>query len=140
MNIWECAKVYLTFIGITCIIVIIAFILIIARFIVISCTRWWVEGASTTGLMHLITGKSSRVTQAGWEVTPSFAVLPDKVVRFLIEFHSFRFLGLGLPPLPADRSYFDMHGAIKNDEVLWILLYHSKNIQLNYITIVLLLL
>ncbi len=70
VNIWERAKVCITFIGIFCIIVIIA--TIIARSVVISCTHWWVEEASTTGLMPLITGKSSMVTQAGWEATPSF--------------------------------------------------------------------
>ena len=50
------------------------------------------------------------------------SVLPDKFARFLNEFHDFRFSGLDLPPLPADRSDFDVHGAIDNDQV-WILLY-----------------
>ena len=50
------------------------------------------------------------------------SVLPDKFARFLYEFHDFRFSGLDLPPLPADRSDFDAHGAIDNDQV-WILLY-----------------
>ena len=50
------------------------------------------------------------------------SVLPDKFARFLYEFHDFRFSGLDLPPLPADRSDFDVHGAINNDQV-WILLY-----------------
>ena len=50
------------------------------------------------------------------------SVLPDKFARFLYEFHDFRFSGLDLPPLPADRSDFDVHGAIDNDQV-WILLY-----------------
>jgi hypothetical protein len=58
----------------------------------------------------------------GW-LAPMLSVLPDKVARFLFQFHSFRFLGLDLPPLPADRSDFDVHGAIENDEV-WILDYH----------------
>ena len=49
-------------------------------------------------------------------------MLPDKFARFLYEFHDFRFSGLDLPPLPADRSDFDVHGAIDNDQV-WILLY-----------------
>ena len=50
------------------------------------------------------------------------SVLPDKFARFLYEFHDFRFSGLDLPPLPADRSDFDVHGAINNDKV-WILVY-----------------
>ena len=37
------------------------------------------------------------------------SVLPDKFARFLYEFHDFRFSGLDLPPLPADRSDFDVH-------------------------------
>ena len=47
---------------------------------------------------------------------------------FLYEFHDFRYSGLDLPPLPADRSDFDVHGAIDNDQV-WIFLYlfTSKN-------------
>jgi hypothetical protein len=40
------------------------------------------------------------------------SVLPDKFARFLYEFHDFLFSSLDLPPLPADRSYFDVHGAI----------------------------
>ncbi len=39
------------------------------------------------------------------------SVLPDK---FLYEFHYFRFESLDLPPLPADRSDFDVHGARGN--------------------------
>ena len=50
------------------------------------------------------------------------SVLPDKFARFLYEFNDFRYSGLDLPPLPADRSDFDVHGAIDNDQV-WILLY-----------------
>lgn len=45
------------------------------------------------------------------------SVLPDKMARFLYEFHDFRFSSLNLPPLPADRSDFDVHGAIDNDQV-----------------------
>ena len=47
------------------------------------------------------------------------SVLPDKFARFLYEFHDFRYSSLDLPPLPADRSDFDVHGAIDNDQV-WI--------------------
>jgi hypothetical protein len=45
------------------------------------------------------------------------SVLPDKFARFLYEFHDFRYCSLDLPPLPADRSDFDVHGAIDNDQV-----------------------
>jgi hypothetical protein len=45
------------------------------------------------------------------------SVLPDKFVRFLYEFHDFRLSSLDLPPLPADRSNFDVHGTIDNDQV-----------------------
>jgi hypothetical protein len=48
---------------------------------------------------------------------PIFSVLPDKFARFLYEFHDYRFLSLDLPPLPEDRSDFDVHEAIDNDQV-----------------------
>ncbi len=44
---------------------------------------------------------------------PIRAVLPDKFARFLYEFNAFRYASLDLLPLPADRSYFDMHGALQ---------------------------
>ena len=44
-------------------------------------------------------------------------MLPDKFARFLFEFHSVRFESLNLPPLPADRSNFDVHGALEDDKV-----------------------
>ena len=42
---------------------------------------------------------------------PILAYLPDKFARFLYEFHSYRFESLDLPPLPADSSDLDVHGA-----------------------------
>ena len=48
---------------------------------------------------------------------PILSVLPDKFARFLFEFHSHRFESLDLPPLPADRSDFDVHGALLDDKV-----------------------
>ncbi len=42
---------------------------------------------------------------------PILSVLPDKFARFLYELHDFRFSSLDLPPLPGDRSDFDVHGA-----------------------------
>ena len=48
---------------------------------------------------------------------PILAVLPDKFARFLFEFHDFRFASFNLPHLPADRSYFDVHGALEDEQV-----------------------
>jgi hypothetical protein len=45
------------------------------------------------------------------------SVLPDKFARFLYEFSDFRFDSLDLPPLPADRGDFDVHGALEDDKV-----------------------
>ncbi len=39
-----------------------------------------------------------------------------KFARFLYEFHDFRFESLDLPPLPADRSDFDVHGALGDEQ------------------------
>ena len=50
-------------------------------------------------------------------IYPILSVLPDKFARFLFEFHSVRFESLDLPPLPADRSDFDVHGALEDDKV-----------------------
>ena len=50
-------------------------------------------------------------------IYPILSVLPDKFARFLFEFHSVRFKSLDLPPLPADRSNFDVHGALEDDKV-----------------------
>ena len=43
--------------------------------------------------------------------------LLDKFARFLFEFHSVRFESLDLLLLPADRSDFDVHGALEDDKV-----------------------
>jgi hypothetical protein len=45
------------------------------------------------------------------------SVLPDKFARFLFEFHGHRFECLDRPFLPADRSDFDVHGALEDDKV-----------------------
>jgi hypothetical protein len=55
--------------------------------------------------------------QAGLGIYPILSVLPDKFAEFLFEFHAFRFESLDLPPLPADRSDFDVHGALEDDKV-----------------------
>ncbi len=48
---------------------------------------------------------------------PILSYLADKFARFLYEFHAFRFESLDLPPLPADRSDFDVHGSLKDEQV-----------------------
>ena len=50
-------------------------------------------------------------------IYPILSVLPDKFARFLFEFHSVRFERLDLQLLPADRSDFDVHGALEDDKV-----------------------
>lgn len=46
--------------------------------------------------------------------------LPDKVARFLYEFHDFRFQrSLDLPPIPYDRSTFDLHAVLKPEQVVY---------------------
>ncbi len=45
------------------------------------------------------------------------SVLPDKLARFLFEYHSVRFESLDLLILPDDRSQFDVHGALEDDKV-----------------------
>ena len=50
-------------------------------------------------------------------IYPILSVLPERNARFLFEFHSVRFESLDLPPLPADRSDFDVHGALDDDKV-----------------------
>ena len=46
------------------------------------------------------------------------AFLPDKVARFLYEYHDFGFQRLELPPIPDDRSEFDLHPALRPDQVV----------------------
>jgi hypothetical protein len=48
---------------------------------------------------------------------PILSYLPDKFAGFLYDFHAFRFESLDLPPLPADRSDFDVHEALKDEQV-----------------------
>jgi hypothetical protein len=66
---------------------------------------------------------------------PILSVLPDKFARFLYEFHDFRFTILDLPPLPADRSIFDVHGAINTDQV-WIILYQCAYVKIIVIIVI----
>jgi hypothetical protein len=48
--------------------------------------------------------------------------LPDKVARFLYEYHDFRFQRLDLPLIPDDRSEFDVHAALDTAQVILIIL------------------
>ena len=50
-------------------------------------------------------------------ICPILFVLPNKFARFLFEFHAVQFQSLGLPPLPANRSDFDVYGALEDDKV-----------------------
>ncbi len=50
----------------------------------------------------------------GYEV---LSVLPDKIARFLYEYHDASYLSLQLPPLPLDRSRIDVHGILKPHQV-----------------------
>ena len=49
---------------------------------------------------------------------PILSKLPDKFIRFLYEFHDFRFKTLNLPPLPNDRSNIDVHGVLAPHQVI----------------------
>ena len=50
-------------------------------------------------------------------IYPILSVLPDKFARFLFEYHAVRFESLDHSPLTADRSDFDVHGALEDDKV-----------------------
>jgi len=45
------------------------------------------------------------------------AVLPDKIARYLYEFHAASYASHGLPVLPVDRSRVDVHGIFRPDQV-----------------------
>jgi hypothetical protein len=47
------------------------------------------------------------------------SVLPDKIARFLYEFHDFRFESLDLPPYPQTGATLtpDVHGALGDAQV-----------------------
>ena len=51
------------------------------------------------------------------------AVLPDKIARYLYEYHFESYASLGLPPLPVDRSDINVHGVLKPQQVLPVLSY-----------------
>ena len=95
------------------------------RYVDTSCTHWLAVGDSTEDLSTedlilraVLDYRRIRHGDAGKLGNyPILAFLPDKMARFLYEFHAFRFESLGLPPLPADRSNFDVHGAIGDEQV-----------------------
>ncbi len=45
------------------------------------------------------------------------SVLPDKIARFLYEYHDTSYTFLGLPPIPLDRSGIRVHGILRPDQV-----------------------
>jgi hypothetical protein len=45
------------------------------------------------------------------------STLPDKIARFLYEYHHEAYNSLGLPPLAIDRSDTDVHGILKPHQV-----------------------
>ncbi len=48
----------------------------------------------------------------------SFAsILPDKIARFLFEYHCKEFQTLGIPDLPEDRSQLDVHRMLDVTQV-----------------------
>ena len=70
------------------------------------------EGYATLDYRKIHQGNAGRLGNY-----PILSVLPDKFARFLFEYHSHRFESLDLPQLPADRSDFDVHGALLDDKV-----------------------
>jgi len=70
------------------------------------------EGYATLDYRKIHQGNAGRIGNY-----PILSVLPDKFARFLFEYHSHRFESLDLPQLPADRSDFDVHGALLDDMV-----------------------
>jgi hypothetical protein len=45
------------------------------------------------------------------------SVLPDKIARFLYEYHDTSYTSLGLPPIPLYRSDISVHGILRPDQV-----------------------
>jgi hypothetical protein len=67
--------------------------------------------------MPLITTRSSTGTLVRWAHILSSPCCQTNSLDFLFEFHSGRFETLDLLILPDDRSQFDVHGALEDDEV-----------------------
>ncbi len=47
------------------------------------------------------------------------SVLPDKIARYLYEFHANLYASHSLPPLPVDRSNTNVHGILKPHQVFF---------------------
>jgi hypothetical protein len=45
------------------------------------------------------------------------SVLPDKIARFLYEYHHTAYASLQLPPIPLDSSRIDVHGSLLRHQV-----------------------
>jgi hypothetical protein len=126
VKIWVCTKEYI--VDVICIIRIIlniTIIVIIATVLYKICCHIMhtlVGGAGQHDGFNALDYRKIKHGDAGILGNhPVLSVPPDKVARFLYEFHYIQFSGPDLPPLPADRSDFDVHGAIKKNQV-WILL------------------
>ena len=87
------------------------------RYDVISCTLWLEVAASTGDTMPLITGGSSMGMQENWATTLYFLSCRTNSQGFYMNFILFDFESLDLPYLPADRSNFDVHGALDDEQV-----------------------
>ena len=46
------------------------------------------------------------------------SVLPDKIARFLYEYHDTSYSSLGLPAIPLDRSQISVHSVLQPEQVL----------------------
>ena len=66
------------------------------------------------------------------------AVLPDKIARYLYEFHAESYASHGLPALPVDRSRVDVHGILRPAQVYRF--YQSETIRLLMVLILFMLL
>ena len=48
------------------------------------------------------------------------STLPDKIARFLYEFHDTPYTSLGLPAIPLDRSNTSVYGILRPDQVEYV--------------------
>ena len=58
------------------------------------------------------------VMRANWVTRKELAVLPDKIARYLYEYHAESYASHDLPVLPDDRSRTDVHGVLKPHQVV----------------------
>ena len=78
---------------------------------------WWQAGSHNLGyhafvwetILHGNAGEFGKYTILKY--------LPDKIARFLYEFHDSDYASLDLPPLELDRSDSDVHGVLKPYQV-----------------------